>query len=287
MLFGAHLSVSDGYEATVDYALQVGAECIQVFAKSPRQWRGKPIDPDAAAAFAELRAQAGLGPLFTHTAYLLNLASDDPVLWQRSVDALADEMTRGRLLQASGVVLHVGADRAGDPPAAADRVARGIREAFALCGCASPETRLLLENTAGAGHTFGGAFEEMGMIHDLLGEERELVGVCLDTCHAHVYGHDLSSPAAWDALLGEIEAACGPGALGLIHANDCMFERGSHRDRHAWIGDGTLGEPAFAAMVRAPGASTVCVVTEMPGEVPEKDIVNIERLKALRACCES
>ncbi|MDP2182564.1 MAG: deoxyribonuclease IV [Actinomycetota bacterium] len=287
MLFGAHLSVSGGYDATVEYAQHVGAECMQVFAKSPRQWHGKPIDPDAAARFAELRAESGFGPLFTHTAYLLNLASDDPVLWHRSVGALADEMTRGRLLQASGVVLHVGADRTDDPAAAADRVARGIREAFALCDCTHPETRLLLENTAGAGHTFGGSFEEMGWVLDLLGKERVLVGVCLDTCHAHAYGHDLATPLAWDALLAEIEQACGSGALGLIHANDCMFERGSHRDRHAWIGEGTLGEAAFDAMVCAPAAHSMCVVTEMPGEVPEKDVVNIERLKALRTRCDA
>ena len=285
MLFGAHLSVSAGYEATVDYALQVGCECMQVFAKSPRQWRAKPLDIEAAGRFASLREQAGLGPLFTHTAYLINLSTTDEVLRDKSVKALAEEITRGRLLDARGVVTHIGNAPDEDMDAAALRAAASVREAFELAGPSDSPTRLLLENTAGAGRTFGGSIEELGAVIDALGESRAHVGICLDTCHAHAYGIDLGSEAAWERVLSEIDERCGPEALDVIHANDCLFGRGEHKDRHAWIGDGFLGEEAFRALICTLGDRGVCAITEMPGDIPDKDIVNIERLKALREGC--
>lgn len=284
MLIGAHLSVSNGYSATVQYALETGSECMQVFGKSPRQWQGKPIDPAAAAGFVEARAKAGLGPVFTHTAYLINLATDAEPVRSRSVDALADEMLRGRALGAAGVVLHIGHDPHDDPEAAAERVAAGIVEAFELCGCSHPDTRLLLENTATRG--FGSSFDGFAAVHAALpAEVRALVGVCLDTCHAFAAGIELATPEHWEALVDQIEAACGAGSLGLVHTNDCKFELGSHRDRHEWIGDGFLGEAAFQAMLCVPRLAGVCAVTEMPGEVPYKDVVNIARLKMLREKC--
>lgn len=284
MLVGAHLSVSDGYPATVEYALETGCECIQVFGKSPRQWQGRPIDPDAAARFTELRAEKGLGPVFTHTAYLINLATDAEPVRSRSIAALADEMERGRTLEASGVVLHIGHDPHDDPQAAAERVAAGIIEAFELCGCAHPDTRLLLENTATRG--FGSSFDGFAAVHAALpAEVRSLVGVCLDTCHAFAAGIEIGTPVHWEALVDEIEAACGPGAIGLVHTNDCKFELGSHRDRHEWIGQGFVGDDAFRSMLCVSRLASVCAITEMPGEIPEKDVVNIARLKALREEC--
>jgi len=95
----------------------------------------------------------------------------------------------------------------------------------------------------------------------------------------------VDSQAGWLEVVQGIEGCCGIGRLGLIHANDCLFERGSKKDRHAWIGDGFIGTAGFSAMVCAPGLSDVCVVTEMPGEVPVKDVENIDRLKVLRRQC--
>jgi len=285
VLVGAHLSVSAGYPSTVEYALQTGAECLQVFGKSPRQWKAKPIDVDAAARFVELRAEKGIGDLFTHTAYLINLATDAEPVRSRSIEALADEMIRGRALGAAGVVLHIGHDpHHNDAASAAARVAEGIVDAFDICGFAQPGTRLLLENTATRG--FGSGFDEFGVVHAALPAKlRSLVGVCLDTCHAFAAGIELATPEQWESLVDEIEAACGVGSLGLIHANDCMYELGSHRDRHEWIGKGFLGDDAFRSMLCVPRLADVCAVTEMPGEIPDKDVVNIARLKELRDEC--
>lgn len=286
MLVGAHLSVAGGYQAAVDYALEVGCECMQIFAKSPRQWRAKALDPVAAAEFTALRERAGLGPLFTHTAYLINPATDNPELRANSIAALADEITRGRLLSAAGVVTHLGNDPLGNPTEAAKRVAATIVRAFEAAGGEPGHTKLLLENTAGAGTSYGSGFGEMGAVLDELPDDiRASVGLCIDTCHAHAYGMDLSTPQAWDALVDDADSLCGPCAIGLIHANDCKFGQAEHKDRHEWIGDGFLGNEAFESMMCCERLRDICCITEMPGEVPEKDVINTARLKAFRDKC--
>lgn len=283
MLIGAHISVADGYPSALKYALEVGCECMQIFAKSPRQWQSRALHAEDAAEFAAARERAVLGPLFTHAAYLINLATIDPVQFERSVTALADELERGRLLGAAGVVVHIGSDPLGDREAAAERVVRAVHATFERCGPERPGTRLLLENTAGTGHSFGGGFGDFTLVFEALAEElRPYVGVCLDTCHAHAAGYDLTSRHGWDVLLQDIERACGLAAVGLVHANDCKFECGAHKDRHEWIGRGFLGREAFLEMFARPELGSVCVVTEMPGEIPDKDSVNNEVLRELR-----
>jgi deoxyribonuclease IV len=287
MLLGAHVSVSGGYLKALDYAIEVGCECAQIFAKSPRQWRGPAIDPMLADEFVAARAQAGFGPIFTHTAYLINPATSDAELREKSINALADELVRGSMLGAAGVVTHIGNDPDGDPKAAAFRVAEACVRAFELAGGETCNTRLLLENTAGAGRTFGSNFEELGDCIAESGLPESRLGVCIDTCHAWAYGMPVDSVEGWREVVAGISSCCGVGRLGLIHANDCLFERGSRKDRHAWIGDGHIGIAGFKAMVCTPELDGVCAVTEMPGEVPVKDVENVRRLSDLRRDCSA
>ena len=287
MRVGAHVSVAGGYAKALEYAESVGCECMQMFAKSPRQWKGAPIDSAKADDFLADRAAREFGPVFTHTAYLINLSTDDETLRERSIAALADELVRGGLLGASGVVTHIGNDPTGDPDAAAKRVGAAVLQAFDLAGEIGQRTRLLMENTAGAGRTFGGSFEELSACLSAAALPAERLGMCLDTCHAFAYGMPLDTLEGWRDVVDGMGQLCGSNRLGLIHANDCMFERGSKRDRHAWIGDGHIGEAGFRAMMRVPELADVAVCTEMPGDVPKKDVVNIERLKAYRDECKS
>lgn len=279
MLFGAHVSIAGGLPAAVDYAVSVGCECMQIFAKSPRQWEGRPLDPVAVAAFCDRRAATGMGPVFTHTAYLINLGSDDDALWERSWRALADELARGEALGAAGVVTHVGTRYRSAPERTAERIAHGVDLAWAASGAA--RTRLLLENTAAAGSTFGDGPDELGAVLGRVDIARGHTGVCLDTCHAHAAGWDLSRPDGWERLLDAFDVYCGM-PVGLIHANDCAAGPGEHKDRHAWVGDGTIGLDGFRRMVEEPRLAKVPVITEMSGEAPLKDAENIARLKRLR-----
>ncbi len=285
MIFGAHISVADGLVRSLEYARSVGCECAQIFAKSPRQWRAKPLDAALAAEFVKQREAAGFGPVFTHTAYLINLSTPNPELWEKSIVALADELERGALLGAAGVVTHVGNDPDGDLDAAAKRVGLAIRRARELAGEGAGCARLLLENTAGAGTSYGSTFEELALAIEASGEGSETVGVCLDTCHAFAYGEALDTEQGWRQLVDRLESCLGVDRLGLVHANDCKFERGSRKDRHAWIGDGFIAEAGFKAMVCVPELARVPAVTEMPGEVPDKDAINLTRLKGLRDAC--
>lgn len=235
LIFGAHVSTAKGLSASVEYAVSVGCQCLQLFAKSPRQWRGRPIDPEAAAAFLHTREDLAFGPVFTHTAYLINLATDNEDLRRTSVVALADELTRGAALNAAAVVTHLGNDPALDSIAAARRVADALLEARDIAGEDAATTRLLLENTAGAGKTFGSAFEELGAVIDFAGLPPSELGVCFDTCHGFARGMDVATTEGWDEVVAGFEHHVGIDRLGLIHANDCLFERGSRKDRHAWI----------------------------------------------------
>lgn len=285
MLFGAHISVSGGYLKALDYAQSVGCECVQVFAKSPRQWRGAAIDREAAAAFVAAREERSFGPLFTHTAYLINLSTSNEELRDKSIAALADELTRGAVLGAAGVVTHVGNVPEGDRAAAASRVADSIARAFEMAGPDARGARLLLENTAGAGTTYGASFEELCDAISATGMPSEQLGICIDTCHGFANGYELHTAQGWADAIEGMKGTVGIERLGLIHANDCKFELGTKHDRHEWIGDGFIGLDGFRAMVCTPQLAQVPVVTEMPGEVPEKDAVNIGRLVALREEC--
>jgi deoxyribonuclease-4 len=281
MLIGAHVGVAGGYPEALDYAVSVGCECVQVFGKSPRQWRAAPIDPDAAARFRAKREELGIGWVVTHSAYLINLGSEDDALWERSWMALADELLRATALGADGVVTHIGTNRSGDLQTGASRVADGARRALQT---ADTTTGLLLENTAGAGASFGNGPEEIGTVLSLLDDDwRGQLGVCLDTCHAHAAGWDLASPTGLDAFVSGMASCCGQGRILTVHANDCLGEVGSFRDRHAWIGEGTIGTGGFRALFEHPGLHGAAVIVEMPGEIPEKDAENVRRLKKLRA----
>ncbi|HET6351168.1 MAG TPA: deoxyribonuclease IV [Coriobacteriia bacterium] len=285
MLIGAHVSVAGGYVNGLDYGESIAAECIQIFAKSPRQWRGPKIDPAAGAHFVAERERRSFGPAFSHTAYLINLSTTDDELRAKSVVALADEIVRGAYLGVAGVVTHIGNDPGGDSAAAAQRAAASIRQAFEFAGPDAKGTRLLLENTAGAGRSFGCCFTELADVFGHAEMPPEQLGWCFDTCHGFAYGMPVDSEAGWEEVISEIETTVTVERLGLVHGNDCMFERGSKRDRHAWIGDGHIGVDGFRAMLCRPELKSAPLALEMPGETPEKDIVNIERLKALRLEC--
>ena len=283
MRIGSHVSTTGGYAKVADYLELIGAECFQVFAKSPRQWLAKDIDPATVAELAAVRSSRDIGPLFTHTAYLINLTTSNDELRDKSVAALADELVRGSQLGAAGVNTHLGNVPDGDTGAAITRAADAIERAFALAATHGPvTTRLVLENTAGAGSTFGGPVVDLGAVIDGCDLPRESLGICIDTCHAWAFGYDVASSEGWEELVGEIDHAVGLDRWVLVHANDCKHERGTKKDRHEWVGRGEIGAAGFETMLHLPGTEHICICTEMPGEAPEKDIVNIEVLKGLR-----
>jgi deoxyribonuclease-4 len=282
MLIGAHVPVGDGLLSAYAYALDTGCETIQIFAKSPRMWRGPSRDPADAKAFIDERAKLGFGPIFTHAAYLINLGSSDPLLWERSIDALADELRRADQLDATAVIVHAGTTYDGVNATPAERVAKAVARAWDASGVGESGPAVALENAAGAGRSFGSRMEDLCEAAGLARLSGAKTAVCFDTCHGFAGGIDVSRPEGWTQVCDAVESTLGAGGLLAIHANDCKGELGSHKDRHEWIGDGFVGYEGFAAMFAEPRLHEVPVIIEMPGEPPGKDAVNVARLRALR-----
>lgn len=246
---GAHMSVGGGFVRAVERARLHACESLQIFAKNASQWRGRPIDADEARRFRDAVDVCGLAPVVSHASYLINLASTDPALRAQSIAALIDELERADTLGLQGVVLHPGTCTAGTEDDALRLVADGIREAFT----ARPAQRatLLVEHTAGQGRTVGYRFEHLAAILDHL-ERTPLVGVCLDTCHLHAAGYDLTSETGYEATFAAFDRFVGFDRLAVIHANDSKKALGSRVDRHAHIGEGTIGLEPFRRLLHDP-----------------------------------
>lgn len=281
MRIGAHVPTDGGLAGALDYAIETGSETFQLFAKNPRRWVAPRRDPEEAATFRAACEDAGIGPVFTHASYLINLGASDPIQWERSCSALADEMTRAFEIGAAGVVVHLGTRFSDDDGECTARVAETVRRATDLA--ATPVAPVVLENAAGAGRQYGTTAHEMAAALLAVRASGVAAHLCVDTCHAFAAGIDLRGHEGWAGLLGHIDSHCGPGAVALVHANDCKGEFASHRDRHEWVGDGFVGPSGFRAMFGQPSLSSAAAIVEMPGDPPEKDRVNVSRLKALRA----
>jgi len=234
---GAHVSSSGGIDKAIDRAVAIGAESVQVFTQSPRAWRPTNHDPASFDRFREKRAEAGIGGVLCHAVYLTNLASPDPVTYERSVATLRNT-TEVACAIGGHVVFHVGSHLGSGLDAGLEHVLLALGQALELC---TDETWLLMENSAGAGGTIGRSIEELATIHERLGRPPHL-GVCLDSCHLWVSGVDVADPAALDACLDELDSAMGLDRLRALHVNDAAAPLASNRDRHANILEGELGE---------------------------------------------
>ena len=274
MRIGAHVSVAGGLERAVGNATAVGCESLQVFVSNARGWVPPPVDPAADERFrADLQA-AGLGPLFVHAPYLVNFASASPVTRERSSEVVAATLAKAASIGAAGVVVHAG-------QALASGRAAGLattREALLpLADAAGPD--LVLELTAGTRGALAARFEEMAELLAACDHHRRLT-VCMDTCHAHAAGYDLSDPIGATKALDELFATLGDRVV-LVHANDSRDPVGAGRDRHCPIGTGTIGDQGFAAILAHPGLAALPVITETTGD-PDQMATDLTRLKHLR-----
>jgi len=261
MLIGAHVSPAGGVQKTIERGVERHCEAIQIFNQSPRTWRGSTYDEEQVAAFKQARAASPVKAVLIHAIYLLNCASEDREIREKSLASLVSSLRAGEQIGASAVVLHPGTAKTGDAKTAIARAGATIREALAE----SESCPLHLENTAGAGGTLGRTIDELAELLEASGDDRRL-GICLDSCHLYASGYDIRTPAGADALADEVQRKLGRGRLGSLHLNDSSGGLGSNRDRHANIGAGELGEKGCAAFLGAPKFQRLPCVLETPGE---------------------
>ncbi len=286
LVLGAHQSIAGGFHRAVERAVETGSECLQIFTRNINQWAVSPIDAGAASAFRAAVRAAGLKLVVAHDSYLINPASADPNLRQKSIAGLAEELRRADLLGIPWVVAHPGA--AGEQPLdeAVARAAAGIAEA--LHETAGLAAGILIETTAGQGSCLGATFEEIGTMLEAIDAKaglRKRAGVCLDTCHVFAAGYPLAPAAALDDTIRQFDRHIGLTRLKAIHANDSKRELGSRVDRHEGIGKGKIGREAFRLLVNHPKLAGIPWIIETPKEGPDgKPSVAIDRgnLAALR-----
>ncbi len=278
MRIGAHVSTSGGVHTAIGRALEIGANCIQIFAGAPQRWAEARFPEEHVANFRRLAEEKDIRPTFIHSAYLLNFASQDPELREKSKQSLLGALSWAERLGAAGVITHLGSSKDGDLPDAEDRVCQALAEVLQ----SAPEKPLLvLESCAGQGNTIGRRFEQLGSILRRLGGDPR-AQVCLDTAHVFEAGYDISTPEGLELTLEQFDQTVGIAHLKVFHVNDSKTPLGSNVDRHENIGYGRIGEEAFARILRHPALCRLPFLLEVPGMTNEgPDRPNIQALRRL------
>lgn len=277
---GAHVSAAGGVEKAPERASALDARVLQLFTKQAQRWHEPALSEERVAAFRGEREAHRIGVAAAHDSYLINLASPDAVLCARSLASFVDELRRSTALGLDFVVTHPGAATDGDVASALVRNAEAIGMALAEV---PGDVRVLLELTAGAGTCLGGTFEELAAILEGVPEpHRSRMGVCVDSCHAHVGSYDLVGDfdGAWSAFADIV----GMDQLQLMHLNDAKTPQGSRWDRHEHIGQGSLGPEPFRRFMCEDRFRGVPKLLETPkGKDPVAlDRMNLATLRALR-----
>lgn len=277
---GAHMSIAGGFPQAVERARKVGAKSLQVFVKPANQWAARRLPACEIAAFRARCREARLDRYtLAHASYLVNLASPDPGLWERSVRGLALELERCRALGIRYLVVHPGAHGGEGEEAAVERVARALDRLDSHGGGGA--VRLLLEIAAGQGTALGASFEQLGAILDRARSGRR-VGICFDTCHALAAGYDFRDEAGYRKTFEALDRAVGIERLQAFHLNDSRGDLGSRRDRHEHVGRGRVGLEAFRRILKDPRFRDLPMVLETPkGKDLAEDRVNLGVLRRL------
>ncbi len=305
---GCHVSIAGSIDKSVDRAVKRGCDTFQMFTRNPRGWKLKPLDDAVVAAFAKKLKLSGISPVVDHMPYLPNLASPKSEVYEKSIDALATELLRCRILGIPYVVTHLGSHLGEGKEEGMKRLICGINTVFEdLSNIDRPDlirsdidradntgkatkanepdreerdVMLLLENTAGTKNSMGGSFEDIGRIIKGIRQDYR-VGICLDTCHAFVAGYELRTERGLSETIQQFQDNIGIDRLKIVHLNDSKGELGSHLDRHEHIGLGTIGEEGMIRILNRPEFRKLPLILETPVDERRDDRGNIIKVREL------
>ncbi|MEO8479598.1 MAG: deoxyribonuclease IV [Gemmatimonadota bacterium] len=256
---GAHVSIQGGTPTAPARGADIGATALQIFTKTPNMWREPEITPEIATAFREALEADPVEAVVSHDSYLINLASPDPVLRKKSLEAFQGELRRSATLGLLGIVSHPG-NFMDDHDAGLERNAAAITEALRHV---PGEVKVFLETTAGSGTVLGRTFEELATIRELVADDvRHRIAFCADTCHLFSAGYDLVGD--FDGVWRVWEEVIGFDLLACMHLNDSKTPYDSHKDRHELIGEGSLGLEPFRRIMQDPRFATIPKLLETP-----------------------
>lgn len=276
---GAHMGTSGGLHNAIYSGRDVGCEVVQIFTKSPQQWKAKEITDEQIEAFLRAQTETGVSCVASHDSYLINPAAADPELLAKSRAALIDEMVRSSRLKLPAVVMHQGACGDATEEEALARLAETVE--YVLERSPDDGSTLLLETTAGQGTCLGYRLEQLAYVLDRV-QAGPRLGVCIDTCHLFAAGYDLRDAEGYAATMKQVEQYVGFERVKLVHANDSQKGLGSRVDRHAHIGQGEIGAEAFRLLLTDPRLAHATIVLETP-KADNMDPVNLAALRAAAA----
>ncbi len=262
--FGAHVSTAGGVENAPLNALAIGANAFALFTKNQRQWVAPPLTPKTIAAFRENCERGGFTPsqVLPHDSYLINLGSFDPVGLAKSRAAFVDEMQRCAQLGLDRLNFHPGSHLG---KISVEECLALVAESINIALERTSGVTAVIENTAGQGTNVGFSFHHLRAIIDQV-KDQSRIGVCIDTCHAFSAGYDLSTESACKKTFTEFDEVVGFHYLRGMHLNDGMKAMGSRVDRHANLGEGTLGMTVFKYITRDERFDGIPLILETPDE---------------------
>lgn len=288
MRLGAHMSAAGGLYKAFARAHEAGCDTMLVFTKSNRQWKAKPITDEDIANYKETAAHYDhITPVSVHASYLINIASPDDALWEKSYQALKDEVERAAAFDIPLLTFHPGSHMKSEPEEGLARIATGLRRLLNETAVTAPNTTVCIETMAGQGTNLGFMFQHLAY---LLGEvdDTSRLGICFDTCHVFTAGYDIRTPDAYAATMADFDRTIGLNHIKCFHFNDSKYDLGEQKDRHDHIGQGFIGEQGFANFVNDPRWVDHAAHLETPktekdedGNEVDMDMVNLQTLRRL------
>jgi deoxyribonuclease-4 len=279
--FGAHQSIAGGLHLAFERGERATCDTLQIFDKSNTQWAARDFTAQDLELWFEAWQESGIDVACAHNSYLINLASPDPALHEKSYRSFKEEVERCQVLLVPNLVFHPGSHVGTGADAGMSRISTSINRLFDEIG-ADTEVTLCLETTAGTGSNLGASFEELAQIIDGVDLD-ERMGVCLDTCHIFAAGYAITSAEDYAATMRRLDDTVGIDRLRVIHVNDSKMPFDSHRDRHENIGKGLIGLQAFHNFVNDSRLSLVPMVLETPkGEDLAEDVEGLRTLRGLQ-----
>ncbi len=276
-ILGAHLSINGGYENALYEARLLDCSALQIFTKNANSWKEKEVTGIQVQKFEQARHETGICSIGSHTSYLINLASNNPLVRARSIRALRNELYRSEKLKLSHVVLHPGSHMGSGEAKGIDRIIKGLNAVLNDFSLSCP--LVLLETTAGQGTSLGSRFEQLAAIMQKVSKSGQ-IGICLDTSHIFAAGYDIRTLETYEHTMNGFDSIIGLRNLRLFHLNDTKKALGSRVDRHEHIGRGYIGMNAFEYIMNDPRFFHIPKIIETPKE-NEMDRVNLELLKNL------
>ncbi|MFO8053103.1 MAG: deoxyribonuclease IV [Candidatus Omnitrophota bacterium] len=275
---GVHVSAAGKIYKSIERAEKLGCNTMQIFARSPRQWRRKSLTPEDIEIFRKKREESKIDPVIVHAPYLLNLASGKESFHKITIREFTKDLIEADKLGIDYLVTHMGSYKKSTEKLGLLKIVEALN--LILKNTKGLKTQILVENTAGSGSWLGYKFSHFKFIFDKI-KMKSRLGVCLDTAHAWAAGYQINKKKNLQELISEIDQQVGIDKLKVVHLNDTQVKLGSRLDRHFHIGEGNIGKDGFRLILKHPRLKKLTFILETPKKNSDDDLKNLKIVRRL------